>query len=104
MRKCGRESRTAVCSSTGILTRPNARDLFQSARGMGVEVQIPNPNSQHPNPKENRWLRRARSFTRFLLSCDLAFFGFGTWDLRSPLFQRPFSLNPIVEVLAVVSA
>src|ERR1051325_2062659 len=34
MRKCGRESRTAVCSSTGILTRPKAMDPFHNARAI----------------------------------------------------------------------
>src|SRR3954468_2508271 len=34
MRKRGRESRTAVWSSTGILTSPKAMEPFQSARAM----------------------------------------------------------------------
>src|SRR3954471_23596522 len=43
MRKRGRESRTAVCSSTGILTSPNAMEPFQSARGMQTGVANATP-------------------------------------------------------------
>src|SRR6188474_2774424 len=49
MRKRGRESRTAVCSSTGMLTSPNAREPFHSARAMGVlycKYQTPTSNSR----------------------------------------------------------
>src|SRR5580765_1884290 len=41
MRNDGREWRTAVCSSTGMLTRPNAIEPFQSARAMSAFRLLP---------------------------------------------------------------
>src|SRR5262245_34091483 len=70
MRKCGRESRTAVWSSTGMLTRPNAMEPFQIGRGMQ-----PEPAKRRP----------------------------GLYGLAARA-ERAFSVDPIVEVVAVLTA
>src|SRR5437870_4163767 len=41
IRKCGRWSRTAVCSSIGMFTRPNEMEPFQIARATSAALQLP---------------------------------------------------------------
>src|SRR5258705_1004820 len=96
MRKRGRESRTAVCSSTGILTGPNAIEPFH--RALAMEQAGANPKPQSPNAKSEAESQSRRVWIWVL--------GFGLWDLllRPSRTQLPLSLHPIVEVLAVASA
>src|SRR5687767_8699995 len=82
MRKRGRESRTAVCSSTGMFTRPNAIEPFQSARAIGRPGARRTPSSQPANGSDEG--------------------GVGGWKLT--LAERAFSLEPVVEIAAVFTA
>src|SRR2546426_1909258 len=95
MRKWGRESRTAVCSSTGILTRPNANEPFHNARDMNrsaCKSQTPNPTRQIPTKSQ------------LLRNWELGF-GMWVWDLLiSARTQLALGFHPIVEVLAVAAA
>src|SRR6185503_3385396 len=78
MRKRGRESRTAVCSSTGILTRPNAIEPFHRALAMERgSCNSQTPNSQLPNPKPKPQLGVVREAWQL---------GVGGWELGFTAF------------------
>src|SRR5215468_875956 len=74
MRKRGRESRTAVCSSIGILTSPKASEPFQSARAI-----------------KNAPCKSQTAFVPFL--CGATAF-----------FQLAFGFEPVIEVAPIRTA
>src|SRR6266545_1937453 len=82
MRKRGRESLTAVCSSTGMFTRPNAIEPFQIGRAIWT-----GDASKPPTPKQDQR-------------------GVGNWELTPVVsfLELALGFEPVVEILAVAAA
>src|SRR6266550_9347271 len=93
MRKRGRESRTAVWSSTGILTSPNAIEPFQSALAIDSSAANCAPVKTSNSQKAN-----SQTFERDHL-------GVGRWELltRAARAKLALSLHPVIEVAAALS-
>src|SRR5688572_24430906 len=96
MRNRGRESRTAVWSSTGILTRPKASEPFQSARAIRG-----GPARKRPQASG----RRAGLGIRRLTPGP----ALGPWArILRPAFlaraERALRVDPVVEIAAVLAA
>ena len=105
MRKRGRESRTAVCSSTGMLTSPNAIEPFQSARA--IRTARCKLNSQLARMHQLPTLDGASLTDEHPERWELANIQLGAIGGRArslvsvPPGQVALGLDPVVEIAAV---
>src|SRR5262245_6954074 len=97
MRNRGLESRTAVWSSTGILTRPNASEPFHNARGIyGWSGQDVRPRIRWGKTSPIRGPNAATAFGPWI--------GRRNFPGLAPRSQLAFRVEPVVPVAAVLAA